>query len=168
MLIGIDLGTTNSLVACFRNGRAELIPNRLGNVLTPSVVSIDEAGKLYIGEAARERALLHPLQSAAVFKRSMGTDRDFRLGDRHFRAEELSSLILKSLKEDAEAHLGEPVTDAIISVPAYFNDHQRKATKLAGELAGLNVVRIINEPTAAAIAHGMAEQDDARDRKSVV
>ena len=98
MLIGIDLGTTNSLVACFRNGRAELIPNRLGNVLTPSVVSIDEAGKLYIGEAARERALLHPLQSAAVFKRSMGTDRDFRLGDRHFRAEELSSLILKSLK----------------------------------------------------------------------
>ena len=101
MLIGIDLGTTNSLVACFRNGRAELIPNRLGNVLTPSVVSIDEAGKLYIGEAARERALLHPLQSAAVFKRSMGTDRDFRLGDRHFRAEELSSLILKSLKEDA-------------------------------------------------------------------
>ncbi len=162
MLIGIDLGTTNSLVACFRNGRAELIPNRLGNVLTPSVVSIDEAGKLYIGEAARERALLHPLQSAAVFKRSMGTDRDFRLGDRHFRAEELSSLILKSLKEDAEAHLGEPVTDAIISVPAYFNDHQRKATKRAGELAGLNVVRIINEPTAAAIAHGMAEQDDVR------
>ena len=162
MLIGIDLGTTNSLVACFRNGRAELIPNRLGNVLTPSVVSIDEAGKLYIGEAARERALLHPLQSAAVFKRSMGTDRDFRLGDRHFRAEELSSLILKSLKEDAEAHLGELVTDAIISVPAYFNDHQRKATKRAGELAGLNVVRIINEPTAAAIAHGMAEQDDAR------
>ena len=128
MLIGIDLGTTNSLVACFRNGRAELIPNRLGNVLTPSVVSIDEGGKLYIGEAARERALLHPLQSAAVFKRSMGTDRDFRLGDRHFRAEELSSLILKSLKEDAEAHLGEPVTDAIISVPAYFNDHQYLAT----------------------------------------
>ena len=106
MLIGIDLGTTNSLVACFRNGRAELIPIRLGNVLTPSVVSIDDTGKLYIGEAARERARLHPLQSAAVFKRSMGTDRDFRLGDRHFRAEELSSLILKSLKEDAEAHLG--------------------------------------------------------------
>ena len=162
MLIGIDLGTTNSLVACFRNGRAELIPNRLGNVLTPSVVSIDEAGKLYIGEAARERALLHPLQSAAVFKRSMGTDRDFRLGDRHFRAEELSSLILKSLKEDAESYLGEAVTDAIISVPAYFNDLQRKATTRAGEIAGLNVVRIINEPTAAAIAHGMAETDDSR------
>ena len=162
MLIGIDLGTTNSLVACFRNGRAELIPNRLGSVLTPSVVSIDGEGRLYIGEAARERAMVHPLESAAVFKRSMGTDREFRLGERRFRAEELSSLILKSLKEDAEAFLGERITDAIISVPAYFNDKQRKATKRAGELAGLNVVRIINEPTAAAIAHGMAEQDDAR------
>ena len=162
MLIGIDLGTTNSLVACFRNGRAELIPNRLGSVLTPSVISIDGEGRLYIGEAARERALVHPLESASVFKRSMGTDRDFQLGSRRFRAEELSSLILRSLREDAEAFLGEPVTDAIISVPAYFNDHQRKATKLAGELAGLNVVRIINEPTAAAIAHGMAEQDDAK------
>ena len=162
MLIGIDLGTTNSLVACFRNGRAELIPNRLGSVLTPSVVSIDAEGRLYIGEAARERAMVHPLESASVFKRSMGTERDFQLGQRHFRAEELSSLILKSLREDAEAYLGEPCTDAIISVPAYFNDLQRKATKRAGELAGLNVVRIINEPTAAAIAHGMAEQDDAR------
>ena len=162
MLIGIDLGTTNSLVACFRNGRAELIPNRLGSVLTPSVVSIDREGRLYIGEAARERAMVHPLESAAVFKRSMGTERDFQLGSRHFRAEELSSLILKSLKEDAEAYLGESCTDAIISVPAYFNDQQRKATKRSGELAGLNVVRIINEPTAAAIAHGMAEQDDAR------
>ena len=162
MLIGIDLGTTNSLVACFRNGRAELIPNRLGSPLTPSVVSIDDDGKLYIGEAARERALLHPLQSAAVFKRSMGTEREFHLGKRSFRAEELSSLILKSLKEDAESFLGEEVRDAIISVPAYFNDLQRKATKRAGELAGLNVVRIINEPTAAAIAHGMAEHNDAK------
>ena len=162
MLIGIDLGTTNSLVACFRDGRAQLIPNRLGSVLTPSVVSIDREGRLYIGEAASERALLHPLESAAVFKRSMGTEREFQLGDRRFRAEELSSLVLKSLKEDAEAFLGESVTDAIISVPAYFNDHQRKATKRAGELAGLHVVRIINEPTAAAIAHGMAEQNDAR------
>ncbi len=162
MLIGIDLGTTNSLVACFREGKAELIPNRLGSFLTPSVVSVDPQGNLYIGEAARERALVHPLESAAVFKRSMGTDRDFVLGEFHFRAEELSSLILKSLKEDAESYLGEPITDAIISVPAYFNDLQRKATTRAGEIAGLNVVRIINEPTAAAIAHGMAETDDSR------
>ena len=161
-MIGIDLGTTNSLAACFRGGKAEIIPNRLGKRLTPSVVSVDENGTVYVGETAKERGFLHPLQTARVFKRSMGTDREFRLGERRFRAEELSSLILKSLKEDAEVFLGECVTDAIISVPAYFNDKQRKATKRAGELAGLNVVRIINEPTAAAIAHGMAEQDDAR------
>lgn len=160
MLIGIDLGTTNSLVACFRNGKAEIIPNRLGENLTPSVVSVDSKGTVYVGRSAKERAMLHPLESASVFKRSMGTDREYILGDWKLRAEELSSLVLRSLKEDAETYLGEPVADAIISVPAYFNDLQRKATKRAGELAGLNVVRIINEPTAAAIAHGMTEQDD--------
>ena len=162
MLIGIDLGTTNSLVACFRNGKAEIIPNRLGENLTPSVVSVDSKGTVYVGRSAKERAMLHPLESAGVFKRSMGTDREYVLGDWKLRAEELSSLVLRSMKEDAEAYLGEPVTDAIISVPAYFNDLQRKATKRAGELAGLNVVRIINEPTAAAIAHGMTEQNDSR------
>lgn len=162
MLIGIDLGTTNSLVACFREGKTELIPNRLGEVLTPSVVSVDSKGTVYVGRAAKERAMLHPLESAAVFKRSMGTDREYSLGQWKLRAEELSSLVLRSLKEDAENYLGEPVTDAIISVPAYFNDLQRKATKRSGELAGLNVVRIINEPTAAAIAHGMAEQNESR------
>ena len=162
MLIGIDLGTTNSLVACFRNGKVEIIPNRLGENLTPSVVSVDSKGTVYVGRSAKERAMLHPLESASVFKRSMGTDREYRLGDWKLRAEELSSLVLRSLKEDAQSYLGEPVTDAIISVPAYFNDLQRKATKRAGELAGLNVVRIINEPTAAAIAHGMTEENDAR------
>lgn len=162
MLIGIDLGTTNSLVACFRNGKAEIIPNRLGENLTPSVVSLDSNGTVYVGRAAKERAMLHPLESASVFKRNMGTDREYSLGSWKLRAEELSSLVLRSLKEDAENYLGEPVTDAIISVPAYFNDLQRKATKRAGELAGLNVVRIINEPTAAAIANGMAEQKDSR------
>ena len=162
MLIGIDLGTTNSLAACFRNGKAELIPNRLGEYLTPSVVSVDEKGTVFVGRSARERAMVHPLESASVFKRSMGTEREYDLGQWKLRPEELSSLILRSLKEDAETYLGEPVTDAIISVPAYFNDLQRKATKRAGELAGLNVVRIINEPTAAAIAHGMDEEEDAR------
>ena len=162
MLIGIDLGTTNSLAACFRNGKAELIPNRLGEYLTPSVVSVDEKGTVYVGRSAKERAMLHPLESAEVFKRSMGTEREYTLGQWKLRAEELSSLVLRSLKEDAETYLGEAVTDAIISVPAYFNDLQRKATKRAGELAGLNVVRIINEPTAAAIAHGMTEQEDSR------
>ena len=162
MLIGIDLGTTNSLAACFRHGKAEIIPNRLGEYLTPSVVSVDEKGTVYVGRSAKERAMLHPLESADVFKRSMGTEREYTLGEWKLRAEELSSLVLRSLKEDAETYLGEPVTDTIISVPAYFNDLQRKATKRAGELAGLNVVRIINEPTAAAIAHGMAEQEDSR------
>ncbi|MBQ3092520.1 MAG: Hsp70 family protein, partial [Clostridia bacterium] len=147
MMIGIDLGTTNSLVSCFRNGKAEIIPNRLGKHLTPSVVSVDADGTVYVGETAKERGMLHPLETARVFKRSMGTDKQYHLGSKTFRAEELSSLVLRSLKEDAEAYLGEEVTEAIISVPAYFNDLQRKATKQAGELAGLKVSRIINEPT---------------------
>ena len=163
MLIGIDLGTTNSLAACFKDGEAVIIPNRLGGKLTPSVVSVDDEGTVYVGETAKERGMLHPLQTASVFKRSMGTDRVYQLGTKQFSAEELSSLVLRSLKEDAEVFLGESVTEAIISVPAYFNDLQRKATKRAGELAGLNVSRIINEPTAAAIAYGMdADSEDAR------
>ncbi|MBQ4583197.1 MAG: molecular chaperone HscC [Oscillospiraceae bacterium] len=163
MMIGIDLGTTNSLAACFRNGAAEIIPNRLGKHLTPSVVSVDADGTVYVGETAKERGMLHPLETARVFKRSMGTEKEYVLGGRKFRAEELSGLVLRSLKEDAEAYLGEEVTEAIISVPAYFNDLQRKATKQAGELAGLHVSRIINEPTAAAIAYGMDRQgSDAR------
>lgn len=155
MLIGIDLGTTNSLVSCFRNGKAEIIPNRLGKHLTPSVVSVDDEGIVYVGETAKERGIRHPLETARVFKRSIGTDKQYMLGNKTFHAEELSSLVLRSLKEDAEVYLGEKVTEAIISVPAYFNDMQRKSTKQAGELAGLTVNRIINEPTAAAIAYGM-------------
>lgn len=163
MMIGIDLGTTNSLAACFRDGKAELIPNRLGRRLTPSVVSVDPEGTVYVGELAKERGMLHPLETAKVFKRSMGTEREYMLGGRKFHPEELSSLVLRSLKEDAEAYLGQPVDEAIISVPAYFNDMQRKATKQAGELAGLKVSRIINEPTAAAIACGMgSDGEDAR------
>ena len=161
MLVGIDLGTTNSLVACFRDGKAEIIPNRLGKLLTPSVVAIDENGMILVGETARAYGLLHPLSVASVFKRSMGTDREFELDGIRFNAEELSRFVLRSLKEDAEVYLGEPVDEAIISVPAYFNDLQRKATKRAGELAGLNVSRIINEPTAAAIAHGVGNVEGA-------
>lgn len=166
MMIGIDLGTTNSLVACFRNGVPEIIPNRLGRHLTPSVVSVDREGTVYVGDTARERSILHPLDSARVFKRNMGTDKEYLLCGKSFRPEELSSLVLRSLKEDAEVWLGEPVTEAIISVPAYFNDMQRKATKKAGELAGLNVSRIINEPTAAAIACGMGSEE--RDERYLV
>ena len=140
-----------------------MIPNRLGKYLTPSVVSVDAEGAVYVGETAKERGALHPLETACVFKRSMGTDKQYILGSKSFRAEELSSLVLRSSKEDAEVYLGEEVTEAIISVPAYFNDLQRKATKQAGELAGLKVSRIINEPTAAAIAYGIGSRGrDAR------
>ncbi|MES2298547.1 MAG: molecular chaperone HscC [Pseudomonadota bacterium] len=155
MIIGIDLGTTNSLVAVWSDGKARLIPNSLGEVLTPSCVSLDADGTILVGRAARERLQTHPEQTAAVFKRYMGSDRVIRLGKREFRPEELSALILRSLKEDAEAALGQAITEAIITVPAYFSDAQRKATRAAGQLAGLRVDRLLNEPTAAALAHGM-------------
>ncbi len=161
MIVGIDLGTTNSLIAYFDGEQAQIIPNRLGEAATPSVVSVDTDGTVYVGRTAQERGGLYPLDTASVFKRSMGTDKDFVLAGRHFRAEELSSLILRSLKEDAEAFLGQPVEEAIISVPAYFNDLQRKATRRAGELAGLKVQRIINEPTAAAIAYGLCDSGES-------
>lgn len=155
MIIGIDLGTTNSLAAYYTEDGPKIIPNRLGKNLTPSVVSVDEEGQVFIGETARERMLLHPDSSAAVFKRSMGSEKVFELSGKRFLPEELSALILKALKEDAECFLQEEVTEAVISVPAYFNDERRKATKRAGELAGLKVERIISEPTAAAIAYGL-------------
>lgn len=159
MLIGIDLGTTNSLAACYRDGQPELIPNRLGKYLTPSVVAVDEEGSVLVGEAAREYSILHPLKAAKVFKRSMGTDRVYKLGTKSLRAEELSGIVLRALKEDAEEYLGCPVEEAIISVPAYFNEYQRKATQQAGEIAGLKVLRIINEPTAAALAYGVGDKN---------
>ena len=160
MIIGIDLGTTNSLACYFDEGEVKIIPNRLGENLTPSVVSIDEDDNIYVGKVAKERKILYPNMTAEVFKRSMGTDKEFALGDKKFKAEELSSFVLKSLKEDAEVFIGQEIEEAIISVPAYFNDEQRKATKKAGELAGLKVNRIINEPTAAAIAYGIDKRDD--------
>ncbi|MGN0974803.1 MAG: Hsp70 family protein [Gemmiger sp.] len=159
MKIGIDLGTTNSLAAYFDGEKPVLVPNRLGEKLTPSVVSMDESGTVYVGRTAQARGALYPDQTAGVFKRAMGTDRDYALSGRHFHAEELSSLVLRSLKEDAEVFLGQPVEEAIISVPAYFNDRQRKATRRAGELAGLKVERIISEPTAAAIAYGLGSSE---------
>lgn len=157
MIIGIDLGTTNSLVAYYTDEGPKIIPNRLGKNLTPSVVSVDEDGQVYIGETAKERMLLYPKTAAAVFKRSMGSEKVYELSGKKFLSEELSALILRALKEDAECYLQEKVTEAVISVPAYFNDERRKATKRAGELAGLKVERIISEPTAAAIAYGLYE-----------
>lgn len=155
MIVGIDLGTTNSLIAYMEGQEIKVIPNKLGDNLTPSVVSVDDEGIVYVGKTALERRLTHPEQTAQVFKRSMGTNKIFELGNRNFTAVELSSLVLKSLKEDAEAYIGEPVKEAVISVPAYFNDAQRKATKAAGEMAGFVVERIVSEPTAAAIAYGL-------------
>ncbi|MBR4026408.1 MAG: molecular chaperone HscC [Lachnospiraceae bacterium] len=160
MIIGIDLGTTNSLVAYFTKEGPKIIPNRLGKHLTPSVVSIDEQEQIYVGEAAKERMLLYPNSAASVFKRDMGTKKQFSLLHKTFLPEELSSFVLRYLKEDAEAYLKEEVTEAVISVPAYFNDARRRATKRAGELAGLKVERIISEPTAAAIAYGLYQQKE--------
>lgn len=155
MIIGIDLGTTNSAAAIWRDGEAVLIPNRLGQFLTPSAVSVDGDGSILVGLAARERQASSPAETASAFKRYMGTRRTTKLGKHGFGAEDLSALVLRSLKEDAEAYLGEPVTEAVITVPAYFNDRQRKATHRAGEIAGLKVERLVNEPTAAALAYGI-------------
>jgi molecular chaperone HscC len=160
MYIGIDLGTTNSLVAVYRDGQPVLIPNALGHVLTPSAVSLADDGTVLVGLAARERLSTHPQQTAVTFKRWMGTDKAIKLGKRDFRAEELSAMVLKALKADAENYLGTPVTEAVITVPAYFNDAQRRATKHAAELAGLQVERLLNEPTAAGLAYGLQERPD--------
>lgn len=160
MIIGIDLGTTNSAAAVWRDGRAELIPNALGDYLTPSAVAVADDGAVLVGKAARERQETHPQLAIGSFKRRMGTRHTVRLGRRDFSAEELSALVLASLKADAEAYLGETVTGAVITVPAYFNDRQRKATRRAGELAGLTVERLVNEPTAAALAYGIQDRDE--------
>ena len=159
-IIGIDLGTTNSLVAYWSEGKAKIIPNVLGRNLTPSVISIDEKDGILVGDVAKERLITHPELTVANFKRFMGTSKKFKIGSYTFKPEELSSIILNSLKADAEAFLLEEVTEAVISVPAYFNDAQRKATKRAGELAGIKVERLISEPTAAAIAYGLNQESD--------
>lgn len=159
MIVGIDLGTTNSLIAVWEGNGPRLIKNSLGEVLTPSCVSLDADGTILVGRAARERLQTHPELTASAFKRYMGSNKQIRLGKRDFRAEELSALVLRSLREDAEAELGQPVTEAIITVPAYFSDAQRKATRAAGELAGLRVERLLNEPTGAALAYGIHNRD---------
>ncbi len=159
MIIGIDLGTTNSAAAYWADGAPVLIPNRLGEMLTPSAVGLADDGGLLVGRPARERMATHAALTATAFKRYMGTQHRVTLGSKDYGAEELSAMVLRSLKEDAEAHLGEAVTEAVITVPAYFNDKQRKATRRAGELAGLKVERLINEPTAAALAYGIHQLD---------
>lgn len=157
--IGIDLGTTYSLVSVLRGGRAEILPNALGERQTPSAVSIDDDGAILVGAPARARALTHPERTFRNFKRDMGTDREFRYGGHRFRPEELSALVLRQLGRDAEAALGAPVDEAVVTVPAYFGELQRRATRDACEIAGLRVERLINEPTAAALAYGLHHRD---------
>jgi molecular chaperone HscC len=160
MIVGIDLGTTHSLIGIFDGNAPRLIPNALGELLTPSAVSVGDGGKIIVGRAASDRLVSHPESSVAAFKRWMGTPRETRLGEHRFRPEELSALVLRSLLADAEANVGQKIEEAVISVPAYFGDAQRKATRAAGELAGIRVERLINEPTAAALAYGLQERLD--------
>lgn len=159
-IIGIDLGTTNSLACVCQEGRPVLVPNSLGETLTPSVVSVDENGEICVGAVAKERLISHPEASAASFKRYMGTNKVFTLAGNSFTPQELSSFVLRQLKEDAQRFLGEEVTEAVISVPAYFNDNQRYATKEAGKLAGIHVERLVNEPSAAALAASRISGED--------
>ena len=162
MLIGIDLGTSNSAVCIWQNGQAVLVPNAYGQNLTPSVIGLDDDGHILTGAPAHARLFTHPDLTLSSFKRFMGTDHQFRLGNQYFRAEELSALLLRSLKADVEQHCGCNVDRAIITVPAYFNDIQRKAVKTAGEMAGLRVERLLNEPTAASLAYGLANQQEQK------
>lgn len=162
LAIGIDLGTTNSLIAVWQDGAAQLIPNKFGEYLTPSIISMDENKQILVGKPAAARKTSHPDKTATLFKRAMGSNTHWHLGEESFNAPELSSLVLRSLKEDAEDYLQQPIKDVVISVPAYFSDEQRKHTRLAAELAGLNAVRLINEPTAAAMAYGLHTQQNSR------
>ena len=161
-IIGIDLGTTNSLASVWKDGKIQLIPNSFGEYLTPSVVSFGDNGEVFVGKIAREMLVTRPEQTFCEFKRNMGTDTLYKVGTRSYRPEELSAFVLRRLKEDAESFLGEPVTEAVISVPAYFNDDKRCATKNAGKLAGLQVERLINEPSAVALKHHLDEEEMER------
>jgi len=168
LTIGIDLGTTYSLVAVLQDGQPLVLDNALGETLTPSAVSIGDDGQLLVGAAARARAVTRPASTATLFKRDMGTEGTVTLegSSEAFTPQQLSALVLRQLKEDAEAALGQRVAEAVITVPAYFGELQRKATKDAGAIAGLKVERIINEPTAAAMAYGLHERD--RELQAVV
>ncbi|WP_374011701.1 Hsp70 family protein [Pseudoxanthomonas koreensis] len=159
MIAGIDLGTTHSLVGLYAKEGPVLAANALGELLTPSVVAVDDDGTILVGRAAADRLVARPETGVAGFKRWMGTDRVTRLGNHAFRPEELSALVLRSLLADAENHFGSKVEEAVISVPAYFGDAQRKATRIAGELAGIRVERLVNEPTAAALAYGLQQRE---------
>src|SRR5881409_1216263 len=156
--VGIDLGTTNSVVSVFEAGEPTVIPNAEGSRTTPSVVAFSKTGEVLVGEVAKRQAITNPDRTIRSVKRHMGTNWNVEIDGKKYTAQEISARILQKLKRDAESYLGEKVTDAVITVPAYFNNAQREATKDAGKIAGLNVLRIINEPTAAALAYGLDKE----------
>ena len=157
-VIGIDLGTTNSCVAVMEGGEAVVIPNAEGNRTTPSVVAFSKTGERMVGQVAKRQAITNPDRTISSIKREMGSDHRVSIDGKSYTPQEISAMILQKLKSDAEAYLGSTVTEAVITVPAYFTDAQRQATKDAGKIAGLDVKRIINEPTAAALAYGVDKE----------
>ncbi len=161
-IIGIDLGTTNSCVAVFEGGEPVVIPNPEGSRTTPSVVAFSKTGERMVGQVAKRQSVTNPERTVISIKREMGTDHKVKIDDKSYSPQEISAMILQKLKADAEAYLGSPVTQAVITVPAYFSDAQRQATKDAGKIAGLEVLRIINEPTAAALAYGMDKEQEQK------
>ena len=161
-IIGIDLGTTNSCVAVYEGGEPVVIPNAEGARTTPSVVAFSKTGERMVGQVAKRQAITNPERTIISIKRDMGTDRKIDIDGKQYTPQEISAMILQKLKSDAEAYLGSPVTEAVITVPAYFTDAQRQATKDAGKIAGLDVKRIINEPTAAALAYGMDKEEEQK------
>ena len=161
-IIGIDLGTTNSCVAVIEGGEAVVIPNAEGARTTPSVVAFGKTGERMVGQVAKRQAITNPDRTVSSIKRQMGSDYKVTIDDKKYTPQEISAMILQKLKTDAEAYLGEKVTEAVITVPAYFTDSQRQATKDAGKIAGLDVKRIINEPTAAALAYGIDKETDQK------
>jgi molecular chaperone DnaK len=161
-VIGIDLGTTNSCVAFMEGSEAVVIPNAEGGRTTPSIVGFSKQGERLVGEAAKRQAITNPENTVISVKRHIGTDHKVNIDGREYTPQEISAMILQKLKQDAESYLGEPVTQAVITVPAYFNDSQRQATKDAGKIAGLEVMRIINEPTAAALAYGLEKTEEEK------
>ena len=161
-VIGIDLGTTNSCVAVMEGGEAVVIPNAEGNRTTPSVVAFSKTGERMVGQVAKRQAITNPDRTISSIKREMGTDHKVTIDGKAYTPQEISAMILQKLKSDAEAYLGQTVTEAVITVPAYFTDSQRQATKDAGKIAGLEVKRIINEPTAAALAYGVDKEQSQK------
>ena len=173
-IIGIDLGTTNSCVAVMEGGQPVVIPNAEGNRTTPSIVGFAKDGERLVGQIAKRQAVTNPARTVISIKREMGTNYKVDIDGKSYTPQDISAMVLAKMKETAEAYLGETVTQAVITVPAYFNDSQRQATKDAGRIAGLEVLRIINEPTAASLAYGLDKDGNQKilvydlDRKSVV